>query len=177
MVEKKDVDWDLIEKDYRSGIKSLRNIGSEFGVSDMLIRRKAKQEHWIRNLKEKIIDRADEIVFSNGVRDKIRIAEYDTVESKAAQIACVLLSERADIIKLSGIAEKYELELEDYQEDPEKKFRTLKCAVDIREKIFNLRRRNYNINDAYNSNEQSMEITEIKRIIVRVNGNQNPGSI
>ena len=47
MAEKKVIDWEKIELDYRSGVKSLREIASEQGVSDTAIRKRAKRDNWL----------------------------------------------------------------------------------------------------------------------------------
>jgi hypothetical protein len=144
----KDVDWDAIEREYRAGVKTYREIGANFGISHCTIQKRANKEGWTRNLSERIKQKTAEKVIKAEVTRKVtKITEREIVESVAEQQAAVLLNERSDIMKLSGLYEKFRLELEDYPEDPEKKFRTLKHAVDISEKLINLRRRNYNIND------------------------------
>jgi hypothetical protein len=46
--DKKHVDWELIEKDYRAGIKTLRQIGGECGVSHTAIMKRADKGNWTR---------------------------------------------------------------------------------------------------------------------------------
>lgn len=46
--QKKFVDWELIERDYRAGIKTLRQIGDEHGVSHTAIQKHAKKRAWDR---------------------------------------------------------------------------------------------------------------------------------
>lgn len=48
MAEKRFVDWELIEKSYRAGIKTLRQIGEEFGVSHTAINKRAQKSGWLR---------------------------------------------------------------------------------------------------------------------------------
>lgn len=165
MADKKNVDWDLIEKEYRAGIRSLRDIGAEFDVSEALIRRKANKENWIRNLKEKISDRAQEIVFANGVRDAVRKKSIDIVEDKAEQQATVLLNEREDIKRLSGLSEKFESELAVYEEDLERKARIMKSLTETRKIIIELRRRNYGITD--NANGDADKSDTVTGLIIK----------
>jgi hypothetical protein len=47
---KKHVDWELIERDYRAGIKTLRQIGEERGVSHVAIVKRSKIGGWERML-------------------------------------------------------------------------------------------------------------------------------
>ena len=42
------VKWDSIEKEYRFGTRSLRKIGSEFGVTEGAIRKRAIRDGWLR---------------------------------------------------------------------------------------------------------------------------------
>ena len=162
----KDVDWEAVEREYRAGVKTYREIGANFGISHVAIQNRAKKEGWTRDLSERIKQKTFEKVTKAEVTRKLtKITEQEIVESVAEQQAAVLLNERADIVRLSGLAEKYVLELEDYKEDPEKKFRTLKHAVDISEKLFNLRRRNYNINDNANGDADKTSEDEFIQIL------------
>ena len=54
MVTKRVIDWESIEKEYRAGIRALRDIASEFGVAESAIRKRAGTEDWIRDLSAKI---------------------------------------------------------------------------------------------------------------------------
>ncbi len=166
----KDIDWESAEIEYAKGLRSNCDIAKQIGVSETAVRKRAKQYGWVKDLSAKIRLKADAkvraIEFESLGSSKItKATEQEIVESVAEQQAAVLLNERADIVRLSGLAEKYVLELEDYQEDPEKKFRTLKHAVDISEKLFNLRRRNYNINDNANGDADKTNDDEFAMIL------------
>ena len=56
------IDWEKIEYDYRSGIKTLRLIASENGVSHVAINKRAKKDGWTRDLAVKIRAKANELV-------------------------------------------------------------------------------------------------------------------
>lgn len=45
----KRIEWDLIEPHYRAGIRSLKDIGKEFEVSDAAIVKHAKKVGWVRD--------------------------------------------------------------------------------------------------------------------------------
>lgn len=68
----KDPDWERIELDYRAGIKSLRQIAGEHGVSEGAIRKRAKRDDWTRDLNAKIQSKADELVRKESVRTLVR---------------------------------------------------------------------------------------------------------
>ena len=57
-------DWPRIAAEYRSGIKSTRELSREFGPSEAMIRKKAKQEGWVRDLGARVRARAQEMVRS-----------------------------------------------------------------------------------------------------------------
>lgn len=48
---RKQIDWDAIEPHYRAGIRSLKDIGAEFEVSDAAIIKHAKRDGWVRQAK------------------------------------------------------------------------------------------------------------------------------
>lgn len=54
MSTKKNIDWELIEREYRAGIKTLRQMADEHGVSHVTIAQRAKRYGWQRDLQEKI---------------------------------------------------------------------------------------------------------------------------
>jgi len=47
----KNIDWEAVEIQYRAGVRSLKDIGAEFGVSDAGIIKKARKEEWVRGIK------------------------------------------------------------------------------------------------------------------------------
>ena len=103
MAEKKVIDWEKIELDYRAGIKSLRQIAGEHDIAESGIRRRAKQYEWVRDLSEKIKAKADDIVRSS-VRTKTTISEKDTIDANANEVASVRLAHRKDIQRSRKIA-------------------------------------------------------------------------
>ena len=106
--EKKVIDWEKIELDYRSGVKSLREIASEQGVSDTAIRKRAKRDDWVRDLSAKIKAKADDLVRKEQVRSEVRtqntISEKETIDANANLVASVRLSQRKDIQRSRKIA-------------------------------------------------------------------------
>ena len=110
MTEKKVIDWEKIELDYRSGVKSLREIASEQGVSDTAIRKRAKRDDWVRDLSAKIKAKADDLVRKEQVRSEVRtqntISEKETIDANANLVASVRLAHRKDIQRSRSIAMK-----------------------------------------------------------------------
>ena len=103
----KAVDWERIELDYRAGIKTLRQIADENGISHTLVARKAKQQDWVRDLSAKINAKADAIVskasVSSGVTMETPVAERQIVDANASKIADVRLAHRKDIQRKRAI--------------------------------------------------------------------------
>jgi len=116
MAEKKVIDWEKIELDYRAGIKSLRQIAGEHDIAESGIRRRAKQYEWVRDLSEKIKAKADDIVRTESVRSSVRtkttISEKDKIDVSANEVASVRLSHRKDIQRSRKIAMRLFDELE-----------------------------------------------------------------
>ena len=61
-------DWVLIEKLYRAGIASLREIAQEGGVTEGVVRKRAKRDDWSRDLAAKIQQKAEDLVRNEAVR-------------------------------------------------------------------------------------------------------------
>jgi len=66
--------WPTIEADYRAGIKSVRQIAREHGLSEAAIRKRANRENWSRDLSAAIQAKADELVRNEAVRTEVRNA-------------------------------------------------------------------------------------------------------
>ena len=109
-------DWERIELDYRAGIKTLRQIADENGISHTLVARKAKQQDWVRDLSAKINAKADAIVskasVSSGVTMETPVAERQIVEANAQAVADVRLAHRDDIRRKRAIVARLMDELE-----------------------------------------------------------------
>lgn len=101
MSEEKFTDWIAIEKDYRAGLKTLRTIADEHGITEGAIRKRAKRDLWTRNLDEKIQQRAQEKVRKELVRKPgtqlVPETEKRTVEDYSDVVATVDLIQRDDV--------------------------------------------------------------------------------
>lgn len=67
----REIDWTAIELDYRAGVKTLRAIGKEFGVSNPAIVKRAKRDGWPRDLSAKIRQRTAEKVSKAAVSKEV----------------------------------------------------------------------------------------------------------
>ena len=109
-------DWERIELDYRAGIKTLRQIAGEHGISEGAIRKRAKRDDWTRDLSERIQDKAEQLVRKEAVRSSVRaestVSERVLVEANARAIADVQLAQRKLIQRKQAIVESLMQELE-----------------------------------------------------------------
>lgn len=94
-------DWDSIEPHYRANIRSLREIGAEFGVSDAAIIKHARKAGWARDLDAKIRAKAEAKVSAAAVSAEVSVAnrakESAVVEANAELICQTRMRHRADI--------------------------------------------------------------------------------
>lgn len=181
MAEKRVIDWESIELEYRAGVKTLREIASSHGITHGAINRRAIRDDWTRNLSAKIQSKADAIVSKAEVSKKVSkknlVTEKQIIEVNANIQATVILEEREDVKRLTRICELLEKQLEtiandpDSEEDLEKKARINKTLIESRDKVFNMRRRNYGIND--NANGDADEKPTSKKITFEVISGRN----
>jgi hypothetical protein len=113
---RKAVDWESVEREYRAGIRSLKDIGAEFGVSDAGILKRAKKEEWQRDLTERIRAKAEAKVSAALVSEKVSAEsnanERIVVEASAQVLADALLGQRRDVSRSRSIVQKLFDELE-----------------------------------------------------------------
>lgn len=102
MSESIEIDWLSIEGEYRAGVRSLRDIGGQYGITEAAIRKRAKRDDWVRDLSAKIKAKAEELVRTAEVRNLVRKEhnanhEKDIVTANAQIQADITLSHRSDI--------------------------------------------------------------------------------
>lgn len=101
MASDKTIDWEAVELQYRAGVRSLKEIGKEFGVSDAGIIKRAKRDGWSRDLTAKIKAKADAKVSAAAVSAEVsanrKVAETQVVEANAEAIFRVRMEHRTDI--------------------------------------------------------------------------------
>jgi hypothetical protein len=119
---RKRADWDAIEPHYRAGIRALKDIASEFDVSDAAIVKHARKMGWTRNLKAKIQAKADAKVSAALVSAEVSAAKTLTesvrVEIEAEVQARIRLAHRADITRMRTLVLRLLAECEEQSEDP-----------------------------------------------------------
>lgn len=113
---RKVIDWESVEAQYRAGIRSLKDIGREFDVSDAAILKRAKRDGWPRDLQAKIRAKAEAKVSESLVSAKdsaqTNVREREIVEANAEAVATAVLRERADVSRARSLAMRLLGELE-----------------------------------------------------------------
>lgn len=101
MTEKKVVDWELIEKLYRAGVMTVRQIGEQQDISHPAILKRAKKDGWTRDRAKAVQDKAKELVTKAVVTASVTAATKLTdqvVENVMAQkVADIDLADRSDL--------------------------------------------------------------------------------
>lgn len=104
------VDWEAVEREYRAGFRSLRDIANEFGCTEGAIRKKAKAEAWERDLSAKIQAKAEALVrkeeVRNEVRNSLKETEKEQINASAQMIAERVINQRADIRQARATVQK-----------------------------------------------------------------------
>lgn len=109
------VDWLIVEKDYRAGIKTLRKIADEHGVTHGAINKRAKRDGWDRDLSGKIHAKAESLVskaaVSNEVSEEKLVTERQIIEANAHAVAHVDLTNRKDVLRGMDVSRQHIEEL------------------------------------------------------------------
>ncbi|MEX5322366.1 hypothetical protein WCE04_23880 [Pseudomonas shirazica] len=112
----KQPDWEAIERAYRAGVLSVREIAAAHEVSHTAINKRAKRDGWDRDLKAKIKAKADALVskreVSTEVSSKQAETEREIIELNAEVIANIRMAHRGDISRSRSLTNKLLDELE-----------------------------------------------------------------
>lgn len=108
MAERKKIDWEKIEAEYRAGILSVREIASGQGITHGAINKRAKRDGWERDLTARIKAKADALVskaeVSALVSSERAATEKQIVEANAEAIGNIRLSHRKDIYRTKTLS-------------------------------------------------------------------------
>lgn len=96
-------DWEAIEREYRAGQLSVREIGRQYDVTEGAIRKKAKAGQWERALAAKVSAAVREkLVRADGTQDQ-RASNTSIVETASQRGFDVVTSHRRDLTQLHGL--------------------------------------------------------------------------
>lgn len=122
--KKPSADWVAIEIEFRAGIKSLEQIGKEFGVTKGRISQIAKRDQWTRDLNKRIKAKADARVNESAVNKALnakrdRLAESTVVDANADLQFRIRMEQRTDITRSRTLFGKLMDELEQTTDNKE----------------------------------------------------------
>lgn len=108
MTGKPKTDWEAIEREYRAGQQSIREIAKKHGVSDTAIRKEAKAKGWERALADQVRKAVREkLVRSDGSQSGSRpqrANDREIIEGASLLGFEVVQSHRRDIAQLTAIS-------------------------------------------------------------------------
>ncbi len=108
------VDWESVQRDYRAGLLSLRELATAHGINHVSIKKRADKEGWIRDLAEKIQAKASEIVNTANTRLTNKAnTEDEIVLIKGTEVANVRIGHRKTIARGHALCQSLLAELED----------------------------------------------------------------
>jgi hypothetical protein len=122
--QSKATDWLSIEKHYRAGIRSLADIGAEFGVTKGRISQVAKAKEWPRDLAKAVAAKADAKVNKAALNAELnakqsKATEHAVIEANAELQYRVRMDARADVVRLEILVRRLISELEAETNDPD----------------------------------------------------------
>lgn len=108
------IDWDAIERAYRPGKKTIKQLASEFGVQASSISRRIKQYGWVADKSENVDAVTNALLIQNASGNANPNATPSDLEIKAAAQANadVVLKHRKDLARLGKLRDNLLGELE-----------------------------------------------------------------
>lgn len=119
----KAIDWKAIERDYRAGVMSVREIAKWYGLSDTAIHKKAKADGWQRLQEPPHVERPKAIV-GEVIPPIASAAKPEELPDRARSIAARLLDELDSVTAHIG---EFELIIETEESDPRRRQALLKA--------------------------------------------------
>mgnify|MGYP001615101115 CR=1 FL=1 len=112
--EKRKIDWEAVEREYRAGVLSIREVGRIHGVSDKAIRNKSKELGWERDLTAKVNEKVrNELVRNESAPADLKQTEREIIEVAAATVVQVVRGHRGRIKQGSDLVELLTKQLTD----------------------------------------------------------------
>ena len=162
------IDWEAIEREYRAGIRSLRDIAEEHGCSNPAILKRAKKYGWTRDLAEKIRAKADALVSAATVSNELALlTEKEIIDGNAAKQAAIRRQHQVRIDRLMGEVDKQASELATDRSDLKDRASILKSLVESTKNLIGLERQAFGIADNADGDKGDERIIKVERVIVR----------
>jgi hypothetical protein len=175
---RKAVDWEAVEREYRAGQLSVREIGRLFNVSHVAIGKRAKKDGWIQNLAERV---REEVTSRLVTSDVSKANAKEAIEVASLRGVEMVLSHRRDISQLRAIATIIATRLAEHLQGvkPDGEFLGQRESVgDLLEKLTRTRarlipleRQAFNL-DADCSSDEPATKSDIASAVRKLNGDQ-----
>ena len=110
------VDWDAVERDYRTGQMTLRELAEKYGCSHQAIAKRAKGSEWTQDLGEQIRQATNAKLVAELVNHEVAKSGQEvanTVLAAAEVNTRVVLSHRKRLADLHRLAEDAQAKLEE----------------------------------------------------------------
>ena len=93
------IDWESVEKEYSLGQKTIRAIGSQYGVSHVTIIRRARKEGWVQDKTKEILIKTNAGLasYQEGATKKATTLTKDDIEKAVQTNIQVITNHRKDI--------------------------------------------------------------------------------
>lgn len=108
--EKRVIDWEVIEREYRAGQLSLREIGALHAVSGAAVHKHVRKEGWKRDLTKRVKQEVDRKLVDSEVD---AVNEKDIIKVAAERAVQVIKAHRQDIAKSQSIVQMLQGQLEE----------------------------------------------------------------
>ena len=183
--QRKQIDWEKIEVEYRAGVLSLREIAARHGITHGAIRKRAQRDDWDRDLSAKVRARAEALVSKAEVSTQVSTqAERDVVAVSARLQADKILEHRKDLVRLQEVEQKFVEELVGNDGEPTKRYittylgqiiekdvplsisekaSTLQALANVRTRRIELERKVFGIEDNHGEDKGDRCVVQITR--------------
>lgn len=114
------VDWDAVERDYRTGKFTLREMGDKYGVTHAAIGQKARKMGWTADLSKAIKQATNAKLIAEVVSKEVSSATQsvsNTVLAVAEINKQIILGHRTGLNRLSALKEKLLMQIEQAAND------------------------------------------------------------
>ncbi|MBO9492235.1 hypothetical protein J7384_17875 [Endozoicomonas sp. G2_1] len=99
----KSIDWEVVEREYRTGLYSNRQLAKRHNVSEATIRRKRREGSWEKDLSGKVKSRLKDKE-SRLVSGKVLTGEDEQIVEQAAEEKVgVITNQRGDLTKMRSL--------------------------------------------------------------------------
>lgn len=112
-------DWEAVERMYRVGVLSIREIAKQHGITEGAVRKRGKKDGWQRDLTAKVQDLVRSELVRSPVRSADQIPERVIVAEAAAAVVQVVREHRVSIKAQRSLAGRLLEQLHDVTENRE----------------------------------------------------------